>query len=77
MKIEKGVLKSVVAVLGKVVRVSSVVEQYKSVRFVGIPGSFEVQAFATDGEQSAVVTVEAADSNGADFAVPFAELSFP
>ena len=74
MKIEKGVLKSVLAVLGKVVRKSSVVEQYKSVRFVGIQESFKVQAVATDGEQCVAVTVEAADSNGADFAVPFAEL---
>ena len=74
MKIEKCVLQELLQVLGKVVRPESVVEEYKSVRFVGIPGSFQVEAVATDGKQYVSVTVEAVDDKEINFAVPFAEL---
>ena len=74
MKIEKCVLQELLQVFGKVVRPESVVEEYKSVRFVGIPGSFQVEAVATDGEQYVSVTVEATDDKEINFAVPFAEL---
>ena len=74
MKIEKSVLKNVLQILGKVVRPESVVEEYKSVWFVGIPGSFQVEAVATDGGQYVSVTVEAVDDKEINFAVPFAEL---
>ena len=74
MKIEKCVLQELLQVLGKVVRPESVVEEYKSVWFVGIPGSFQVEAVATDGEQYVSVTVEATDDKEINFAVPLAEL---
>lgn len=74
MKIEKCVLQELLQVLGKVVRPESVIEEYKSVWFVGIPGSFQVEAVATDGEQYVSVTVEATDDKGSNFAVPFVEL---
>ncbi|MBR7138392.1 MAG: hypothetical protein IKD44_02485 [Lentisphaeria bacterium] len=74
MKIEKCVLQELLQVLGKVVRPESVVEEYKSVWFVGIPGSFQVEAVATDGEQYVSVTVEATDDKEINFALPFAEL---
>ncbi|MBO7329132.1 MAG: hypothetical protein J6W00_10230, partial [Lentisphaeria bacterium] len=74
MKIEKCVLQELLQVLGKVVRPESVVEEYKSVWFVGIPGSFQVEAVATDGKQYVSVTVEATDDKEINFAVPFAEL---
>ena len=74
MKIEKGVLQELLQVLEKVVRPESVVEEYKSVWFVGIPGSFQVEVVATDGEQYVSVTVEATDDKEINFALPFAEL---
>lgn len=74
MKIEKCVLLELLQVLGKVVRPESGAEEYKSVWFVGIPGSFQVEAVATDGEQYVSVTVEATDDKEINFAVPFAEL---
>lgn len=74
MKIEKCVLQDLLQALGKVVRPESGAEEYKSVWFVGIPGSFQVEAVATDGEQYVSVTVEAVDDKEINFAVPFAEL---
>ena len=74
MKIEKCVLQELLQVLGKVVRPESVVEEYKSVWFVRIPGGFQVEAVATDGKQYVSVTVEATDDKEINFAVPFAEL---
>ena len=74
MKIEKCVLLDALQVLGKVVRPESVVEEYKSVWFVGIPGSFQVEAVATDGKQYVSVTVEAVDDKEINFSVPFVEL---
>ena len=74
MKIEKGVLQELLQILGKVVRPESVIEEYKSVWFVGIPGSFQVEVVATDGEQYVSVTVEATDDKEINFALPFVEL---
>ncbi len=74
MKIEKCVLQELLQILGKVVRPESVVEEYKSVWFAGIPGSFQVEAVAADGEQYVAVTVEATDDKAINFALPFAEL---
>ena len=72
MRIEKRVLNDVLRVLGKVVCLTSPVELYRSVRFVGDGDG--VCAMATDGVETVSVAVDAFTETEIDFCVPFKEL---
>ena len=72
MRIEKKTLNDALRVLGKVVCLTSPVELYRSIRFVGnVDG---VMAMATDGVETVSVILDAFTENEIDFCVPFKEL---
>ena len=72
MRIERKVLNDALRVLGKVVRQTSPVELYQSVRFVGDENG--IRAMATDGVETVSVILDAFAETEIDFCVPFKEL---
>ena len=72
MRITKNELSRILRVLGKVVCLTSPVELYRLVRFVGSPAG--CQAMATDGVETVAVTTAAVIEDAIDFCVPFKEL---